>query len=414
MPVGAQPRRSAQNPTASTYEARCVAPTGARRHGQESVLASPTASAEYPTRLPVLKRLDNIDVLCADLARHGAVLPRGARTSARAAVRPRAGLGGLPGRRRDASSSSSSAAAPGRGAFPAPGRPGSSRSPSRSTTSTQAIAELDRRGVAWAAEVVESRRGTATAASTTRRATSCTSRCPTARRSASTRHDCRCVDRQSRVIDCDVHAPIALDRDARFPGSTRTGERWRKPRSSAAPPIRRTRRARRPACGPTSPPAAGVAETVDDLRGPRARPAGRRGRHPCLPTYCDRGDQEPRCRRRARTAANSLAGRAVAGTRATAARVDRRSGAHPQLAAEEIERCAVNPAFVQVLLPVRSFAPYGNRIWWPLLEAVDAPRAGARTCTSAAPPATHRRRWAGPARTWRSTSTCRARSRRRS
>lgn len=45
-------------------------------------------------------------------------------------------------------------------------------------------------------------------------------------------------------------------------------------------------------------------------------------------------------------------------------------GIHPTLAVEEIERWGGHPRFVQVVLPVRSFAPYGNRIWWPLLEAV--------------------------------------------
>ena len=43
--------------------------------------------------------------------------------------------------------------------------------------------------------------------------------------------------------------------------------------------------------------------------------------------------------------------------------------ASPQLAAEEVDRMAEDPRFVQVLLPVRSFAPYGNRLWWPVLEA---------------------------------------------
>jgi predicted TIM-barrel fold metal-dependent hydrolase len=41
----------------------------------------------------------------------------------------------------------------------------------------------------------------------------------------------------------------------------------------------------------------------------------------------------------------------------------------PQLAAEEVGRVADDRRFVQVLLPARSFAPYGNRIWLPLLEA---------------------------------------------
>ncbi len=44
---------------------------------------------------------------------------------------------------------------------------------------------------------------------------------------------------------------------------------------------------------------------------------------------------------------------------------------HPTLAAEEIERAAEHPGFVQVLLPVRSIAPYGQRIWWPVLEACE-------------------------------------------
>lgn len=41
----------------------------------------------------------------------------------------------------------------------------------------------------------------------------------------------------------------------------------------------------------------------------------------------------------------------------------------PQLAADEVDRVADDRRFVQVLLPVRSFAPYGNRLWLPLLEA---------------------------------------------
>ncbi len=43
--------------------------------------------------------------------------------------------------------------------------------------------------------------------------------------------------------------------------------------------------------------------------------------------------------------------------------------ASPQLAADEIDRVAEDSRFVQVLLPVRSFAPYGNRLWWPVLDA---------------------------------------------
>lgn len=42
----------------------------------------------------------------------------------------------------------------------------------------------------------------------------------------------------------------------------------------------------------------------------------------------------------------------------------------PTLAAREIDRVAAHPSFVQVVVPVRSFLPYGNRNWYPLLEAV--------------------------------------------
>lgn len=41
----------------------------------------------------------------------------------------------------------------------------------------------------------------------------------------------------------------------------------------------------------------------------------------------------------------------------------------PQLAAREIERIGGHPGFVQVLLPVRSEAPYGNRRYHPVFEA---------------------------------------------
>ena len=44
----------------------------------------------------------------------------------------------------------------------------------------------------------------------------------------------------------------------------------------------------------------------------------------------------------------------------------------PTMAAAEIERVAADPRFVQVYLPVRSPVPYGNRTWWPLVEAAVA------------------------------------------
>lgn len=45
-------------------------------------------------------------------------------------------------------------------------------------------------------------------------------------------------------------------------------------------------------------------------------------------------------------------------------------GLVPQDAADMVDRAAEHPGFVQVAVPVRSFAPYGHRLWWPLLEAV--------------------------------------------
>jgi uncharacterized protein len=42
----------------------------------------------------------------------------------------------------------------------------------------------------------------------------------------------------------------------------------------------------------------------------------------------------------------------------------------PALAAEEIERVADHPGFVQVLLPARSPHPYGSRLYVPLWEAI--------------------------------------------
>ena len=43
----------------------------------------------------------------------------------------------------------------------------------------------------------------------------------------------------------------------------------------------------------------------------------------------------------------------------------------PTAAIAELEHRAGDPRFVAVYLPVRSAVPYGNRIWWPLWEAID-------------------------------------------
>ena len=51
---------------------------------------------------------------------------------------------------------------------------------------------------------------------------------------------------------------------------------------------------------------------------------------------------------------------------------------YPELAAREIERLGDHPGFVQVLLPVRSAAPYGNRQLSPAVCRRGAPRSGRR------------------------------------
>jgi predicted TIM-barrel fold metal-dependent hydrolase len=53
----------------------------------------------------------------------------------------------------------------------------------------------------------------------------------------------------------------------------------------------------------------------------------------------------------------------------------------PKLAVAEIERCADNPAFVQVLLPALGELPIGRRIYWPVFET--AQRAKLPICLHA-------------------------------
>ena len=57
---------------------------------------------------------------------------------------------------------------------------------------------------------------------------------------------------------------------------------------------------------------------------------------------------------------------------------------------------AENPRFVQVVLPVRSFAPYGNRIWWPAARGGHAPRARRSPALRRLPAATRRPRSGWP------------------
>ena len=87
---------------------------------------------------------------------HGAVLPRGDRTPLRAALRPRAGMGGLSGRRCDDLPDRLIGEAPGPRAIPGAGPPGFESFAFSVDDLEQAIAEFERAGVTWAAEVVES------------------------------------------------------------------------------------------------------------------------------------------------------------------------------------------------------------------------------------------------------------------
>ncbi len=144
-------------------------------------------------------------------------------------------------------------------------------------------------------------------------------------------------------------------------GLIRTGERSPARRSFEGRPTRRIRPAPRPRSGPISPP-------------PRASP---RRSTTCAHTRLARGTSSLQSSRRpTRTeavknpdAASALA-RAVNSWTADRWLTDPRlrgsivvPGLYPQLAADEVDHWAGNPAFVQVLLSVRSFAPYGNRVW---------------------------------------------------
>ena len=117
-------------------------------------------------------------------------------------------------------------------------------------------------------------------------------------------------------------------------------------------------------------PATGVAETVVDLRARALDPSGVEAAI-LVCAYATEAVKNPDAAAALSTRRQLLGGRAVARrtSRACTGRSScrgftrrwrsRRSNAAPKI-----------PGFVQVVLPVRSFAPYGNRIWWPLLEVV--------------------------------------------
>ena len=62
----------------------------------------------------------------------------------------------------------------------------------------------------------------------------------------------------------------------------------------------------------------------------------------------------------------------------------------PERAAAEIERCAADPRFVQVLLPGLADAPLGHRAYWPIYAAAERHRpAGRHPCRQHVPPSGH-------------------------
>ena len=123
---------------------------------RESVLASPTASAEYPTRPPVLKRLDNIDVLCADVASMERFYREVLELPHVLPYDPDQGWAGFQAGDVTIFLIGSSEA-PGPRRIPGAGPPGFESFAFQVDDLEQAIAEFERRGVTWAAEVVESR-----------------------------------------------------------------------------------------------------------------------------------------------------------------------------------------------------------------------------------------------------------------
>ena len=76
----------------------------------------------------------------------------------------------------------------------------------------------------------------------------------------------------------------------------------------------------------------------------------------------------------------------------------------PASAVTEIEHWAADGRFVSVYLPVRSAVPYGNRIWWPLWEAIVRHELVAELHFGGSP-ASPRPPPAGLPRGWRSTWT---------
>ena len=170
------------------------------------------------------------------------------------------------------------------------------------------------------------------------------------------------------MIDADVHA-LVPSIEALFP--------WLDPHWQE---VARTTQFRGPTDTPYPPSAAtsmrpdllaadGVAETVEDVRARALDPLGVEAAI-LVCAYATEAIKNPDAAAALSTAANSWIAEQWLAKEPRLHGSIVVPGLHPTLAVEEIERWAENRRFVQVVLPVRSFAPYGNRIWWPLLEVV--------------------------------------------
>jgi predicted TIM-barrel fold metal-dependent hydrolase len=170
------------------------------------------------------------------------------------------------------------------------------------------------------------------------------------------------------VIDCDVHAHVPSI-DALVPWldphwrEVATTTQFRGPTDTAYPPSAPS------SLRPDLAGAAGVASSVDDLRAHALDPWDVE----TAILHCSYGTEAVKNPDAAVALARAVNAWLVAEWLEREPRL-RGSivvpGLVPQDAADTVDRAAEHPGFVQVTLPVRSVAPYGHRLWWPLLDAV--------------------------------------------
>jgi len=172
----------------------------------------------------------------------------------------------------------------------------------------------------------------------------------------------------TRLVDCDVHAVVPAI-DALYPW---LGDHWREvaattqfrgPTDTAWPPTAAT------SMRPDLAGVAGVAESVADVR-ERALGPWQTETAILVCAYATEAVKNPDAAAALSRAVNSW----VAETWLDAE--PRLHGSlvvpalDPAAAAAEVDHWAGDTRFAQVVLPVRSMTPYGNRLWWPLLDAV--------------------------------------------